>query len=560
VQQESFKKWSAEHAVFYHAQQPKICIDNNKLFTPAVCYTHSVCVCGKHPKSRPDALHVFNRLVDKLKQIFTETKTHVSEQRLLLETGAIVFRIRSSSVEDVLEGVQPGSAFVAEYFVHVGYVNFKTWSFTILRLTKVTNRNQNGYLQLTPVACDGHIPFHGIRTFVQFAAENLDFKLAFTLKIYKLVSNDEMLSEEFMVGKCVEVEEFKNIQEFTFWMGSSHERRQRSLKASKSKGSAKPQKRRQSENETGALDKPPKRRKQHSAKNMSMTTPFSALSILANVDDDATAAVSSRQNADNLEKLLVSDWPDSEGSIESRVEFPNTDISHEDGEEEASFEDDQIDDSRASDDDDDGNDNLDFDSDGGSGRESEHTDPLLELLQEMSSSSSDENVGPEDDKKSSSSDSSSSSSSSSDGASTDLGLEVSDGDSDRKLPRERRVAMSEYTMAFGDHELHFNLTGQYLRAHCSLHGEGCRRQRTVNPSKFAFHNRGQGRPIGLLTSWLESASKFATRNEHVKASSASLASRKESRNRFKGFKGARQFLTFERAKAEGEESEPDDII
>ncbi len=547
--------------MFYHAQQPKICIDNNKLFTPSVCYTHSVCVCGKQPKSCPDALHLFNRLVSKMRQIFTKTKTHVSEQRLLLETGAIVLRIRSSSVEDVLEGVQPGSAFAAEYFVHVGYINFKTWSFTILRLTQVTNKNQNGYLQLAPVACDDHIPFHGIRTFVQFAAENFDFNLGFTLKIYKLVSNDELLSEEFMVGRCVEVEEFKNIQEFTFWMGSTQELRDRRLKASKSRGSSNPQKKRQSESETGGVDRPPKRRKQQRAKTMSRTTRVSLLSILADANVDATATMSNSQNADDLEKLLVSDWPDSEGSegsIESRVEYP--DISREDGEEEASFEDDQID-SRASDD---GNDNFDFDSDSGSGRESELTDPLMELLQENSSSSDSDGKKSSGKGSNNSQSSSSSSDNSSDGASTDHGLDLSDGDradrADRDLPRERRVAMSEYTMAFGDHELHFNLNGQYLRAHCSQHGEGCRRQRTVKPSKFAFHNQGQGRPIGLLTSWLESASRFETRNDHVKAGPVSFASRKESRNRFKSFRGAREFLKFERAKAEGEESEPDDII
>ena len=72
--------------------------------------------------------------------------------------------------------------------------------------------------------------------------------------------------------------------------------------------------------------------------------------------------------------------------------------------------------------------------------------------------------------------------------------------------------------------------------------------------------RGQGRPLGLLAAWLRSACRTdcESRAEHM-AYKPSLQERKDARIAVKELEGAERFLEFERAREEGEPSEPEAI-
>lgn len=92
-----------------------------------------------------------------------------------------------------------------------------------------------------------------------------------------------------------------------------------------------------------------------------------------------------------------------------------------------------------------------------------------------------------------------------------------------------------------------------IQAKCTEPGHGdCRKQRTIKPGSKA----GQGRPIGLLVSWLMQGSQFPSQAEHSHSCKPSLDQRVEARNVFMGLDEAESFLAFERAKGSNEDDEP----
>lgn len=235
VCRESHKRWLKDHEVFYHSQQPKINVDPQHLFPERKCFKFGTCMCGHEEGSCPDAFHIHQQLVKKLKLLFTKTKTHISEQRLLLEQGRVVLRFTGRMPDCEIETKQlQDEHFVHseqlqdEHFVHVGFVNYQSWSFSVMVLTKVADRNDNGYLELTPSCCSANaLQDHGVRTFFQFAAESFDFQRAYAVKIFVIVDNHELLRDDFMFGGCIEVEGYDLIQQFSAWHGSDSEAKYR---------------------------------------------------------------------------------------------------------------------------------------------------------------------------------------------------------------------------------------------------------------------------------------------------------------------------------------------
>ena len=105
-------------------------------------------------------------------------------------------------------------------------------------------------------------------------------------------------------------------------------------------------------------------------------------------------------------------------------------------------------------------------------------------------------------------------------------------------------------------ELHFSISGSYLRAHCRLHGEACRRQRTVLPSEW-LSRKGQGRPVGHLVSWLQKAPEAATSEEHIKFKVPQLSERRAGRSFLYSQAGGQEFAAaHERVREYGEDEEP----
>ena len=83
---------------------------------------------------------------------------------------------------------------------------------------------------------------------------------------------------------------------------------------------------------------------------------------------------------------------------------------------------------------------------------------------------------------------------------------------------------------------------QFFRAHCSVHGPDCRRQRQSVAGKRA----GAGRPLGALTAWLQSASTYRTAADHIAAKSATYKQRQDARALLKTCQGADRFFGYER--------------
>lgn len=484
-------------------------------------------MCGRYLGSSPDALNFHVQLVKRLKLIFTQTKTHTTEQRLLLEQARIVLRFSEERVAD-----DGSSESIADHFVHVGYANFQTWFFSVMRLAKVTDCNQNGHLQLTPLCClERGTLDHGIRTIVQFAAETLDLGNHIRVKVFQMVENHHLLSEEFMLGSCVEVAAYAWIGDFLAWSGTSLEAmKRRHDKEDKPKRSTNPESRRKG----AAAAQGHKRRATHPLQcpvsKKSVVSTESGLGVLDDEHDDEllSSVLATNNSSSDTDMLGGGGGSDDDGdSVQEHAEtMIESDVVCSSSEQ-------------------------DIPSD----QDSETNQMLAEALAPE--------TDPEDDSDDDSSSSSGDSSYSSSSSSTSGRDEIVAGARKTKSPKsptQRRAPLTEHVIHVGDgHELHFNISGEYMRAHCGQH-EGCRRQRTVKPSQFAFHNRGQGRPIGLLMSWLQDAKLYETKAAHGKARANNFKTRAGARSFFKTCPNADTFLEFERGQEEGEGSEPEDII
>ena len=426
---------------------------------------------------------------------------------------------------------------------------------------------------------------HGIRTFVQFVSENLELSLAYKVKVYRLVCDQELLDDDFMVGSCIEVKGFANIQEFTVWEGSLVGGRYRKSKNQSAKQSSE---RKPGASKAAAPVKNKKDSGQEPASKrrrmvqQSIQASFAKLRQHGSHADCPLADVSSA-GEDIVEQALNFDWPsDSDSAQHCSNESDDNNNSPslfdelaEEGEEESAGESDP--EIPESDDDDDGSIDRFQNPEAVSDCESEAERGLDELLNQSEVPESESgNIekksrsGNDNNSSSGSSDSSSSSSSSSsDSHATAKAKPAGSAASIGGSIGERRLPISEYSMFLPGkgmpdsqgHELHYNVNSQIIRGHCCVHA-ACRRQRTVTASKFSFHNRGQGRPLGALLAWLDTADQFPDKASHMKAMTAEWAVRKQCRDRFKalGLADADVFLGFERPKNPNEESEPEDIV
>ncbi len=106
-------------------------------------------------------------------------------------------------------------------------------------------------------------------------------------------------------------------------------------------------------------------------------------------------------------------------------------------------------------------------------------------------------------------------------------------------------------------ELRYNIMSQFYRAVCPVHSDQCMRRRSAVESG---RSAGQGRPIGLLVHWLQTAKDFPTRDEHMRAAVGALEHRRDARVAFYRLHGSQEFAKHERPRRTGEkEDEPQRI-
>ena len=87
------------------------------------------------------------------------------------------------------------------------------------------------------------------------------------------------------------------------------------------------------------------------------------------------------------------------------------------------------------------------------------------------------------------------------------------------------------------------------------HGKLCRKCRTSKAS--GGRKSAQGRPLGLLVSWLQKAHEHASADSHKVLCRSSFAERKAARQFRKSLPGSSALLDHERPVQAGEDSEPE---
>lgn len=107
----------------------------------------------------------------------------------------------------------------------------------------------------------------------------------------------------------------------------------------------------------------------------------------------------------------------------------------------------------------------------------------------------------------------------------------------------------------------YYITRQEFYAECGLRGAGhdklCRRCRTSRAPAGNWRNSAQGRPLGMLVLWLQSAGFFDSSDNHKLLFSCTFEQRKAARQHLKELPGSSVLFEFERPKLPEEDSEPE---
>ena len=104
--------------------------------------------------------------------------------------------------------------------------------------------------------------------------------------------------------------------------------------------------------------------------------------------------------------------------------------------------------------------------------------------------------------------------------------------------------------------LHYYPKNKLIQAFCKHHAGDCRKGRTIlanDGERRAF----QGRPLGFLLSWLQTASEYSDRASHCRLHvPPGYATRLQAREHFMTLPGASTFAAYERPRRDGEGPEP----
>ena len=504
------------------------------MFRPKPCLQLGLCVCGANPRGRT-ALQIHGRLAARLKEICWSRKKEKSPQRVLLESAFLVLRLFSDESPEW------------EMWLHIGYANYKTWRLTVHRLQRVpedlataagfVSAHAAGILLRSTslaAAVEDANSTECFQTSVHAIFQDVDAEKPLSMQLYTLLASNEQVPDELMPLGFVEVcatrsNEGTHLQ-CKLWQGEQAEaaiaaavRRPRA----RAPGPARAAQRRQGGQPAPLSQRIPS----HGAEAAAVHAHDSGESgeDSPQHDEEADAEVSS------VHSVAAA------GSLPSDME-QTTD---------------------------------------------EEDDPADELARLLEANSREEDLAeaaaardlPEGAAKSASSDESSSSSSSSSSSDSsdssdsdsavaeseaDAGsedLDLGDVEDDEEVERERAPPQREdvYTLEEAGGEIHYNHTGCFFRAHCAFHGDECRRQRTARPSDAAARS-GQGRPLGLLVSWLLRAHEAEGAQEHITMKASPLGDRQEARRHLYGMRGGRAFANkYERCRRM-DEAEPDEPL
>ena len=556
----------------------------SRMYQRSKCLKQGACVCGNHPgQGRQDAATLLERLVQRMKAHFwsRDKGTKKSSARLFLEAGYIIIQLQP----------RDGNAVDAESrFFHVGYTNFKTWrmAWSQLQLRRDVADDecmQPGVLRLEHVRCDQRYartnnPSDWFILPLEDLSWLLNWQKSYTVTYLVMLEGDELLPADEMKPGFIWAIPLPDVPPEAIWLGRSQEesvrergRRSQHPRREGNRARAQPASLQMSASSRSTSTSRPTVIRSHGSDCPEVPFPAlgtdaDALPVAASMNESVTgtgepqfsdAEVAAAEGADvqpqndededegdednpddeDLE-AAIAEWLDNQS--EENNERPSEDEVRdwEEWIEQAAAEEMQRED-------------LEQNADAGV------QDPVRRAA---------EDVADEDD---------------ADAAADPAELEDGDGARPGRVPRPRRpraddaanegllrelgipfvrrpgVCEQRFTVP-GLGELRFNVTENYLRAHCNdpRHGEFCHRRRTCNESAGNSEVlRGQGRPLGLLLAWLARKRDFATREEHMAAGTDSHAQRLQQRQMFCALQGAPDFIAgMERGTRAGEGPEP----
>ena len=124
---------------------------------------------------------------------------------------------------------------------------------------------------------------------------------------------------------------------------------------------------------------------------------------------------------------------------------------------------------------------------------------------------------------------------------------------DMPFLRGPRVAETRFILQGHLGEIRYNHQGDFFRAHCPVHDDCSRRRAGFHFDRYA----GQGRPLGLLTHWLQTATSFESKQSHMSARVGSHADRLAARTHLRTMPHSEEFARHERRIRPTEGLEPD---
>ena len=487
-------------------EQPPISFDpaiKQRMFTAKPCSKLGMCICGaKGNGHRADQIH--RRIAADLKRVCWSRQKEKSRERLLLESGEIVLRLNAA--DDA----------ATELWYHVGYVNYTTWRLTFHKLLRMPGHAQplEDAVLLKSVCMDmGAQQDQAQRctatfmTSVQALAVDFNFELPCCMSLYAIVDSPATVPFERMKLGYVQVVACHSDSgegwQMSIWKGQAaeDEAAAESAERRRLRPRARPSGPRQEGQQALQTQRGRRRQNEDTAEP---SGPADSQTVQAEDSDEAAEA-------------------SDEHAVLSASEAASGSECEDDGEQ-------------------------------GNG--------ILEaLLKEMLPDPTDANSGHMQPHAESSSSSSGSDASSSSSGSSSSEAESEDDNEDeghaRGLGGPRAPPVSEHVFVLDDGlgQIRYNASQNQLIARCGVHGDECRRRRVTIPSELP-RLRGQGRPIGLLVSWLMRAHEDTSQG-HVKMKPSPLGDRVAAREAFYAMEGGRVFAdAYEREQHEGEQEEP----
>lgn len=216
TQQTLVNQWTKDHELVLHQEQPEIS-GVGHLLKPTPCGRLGLCVCDN---AGLRAVRFCKALTNFLKS-YVGTKKAQSPEVIAWQNCEYVLHLAFDT------GYQRQRQH-SDFYLHIGYTNFRTWEMGALSLTVAHINQFEGTIMLK-------VPDAGldVRMVLEFAKMNMDTCLPCNLQLLRILSDCEPVLDAFMYPAYLEVKQ--EGQPICFWNGVRDSDKQQTSK--KRKGS-----------------------------------------------------------------------------------------------------------------------------------------------------------------------------------------------------------------------------------------------------------------------------------------------------------------------------------